>query len=349
MIMSTGLTTHSVSTPEGWTPQITADLNTISGRAFNEQLNGLMEWFVEHLDDAPELDTVVKEGWNKITPYMAEVLLWRFRRNRKVSLTAVSAYARRMKAGRWAPTGEPICTTDVETYNGFHRLLACLLSGVPFVTYVVTSVPETANIFAYYDNGKTRTPAEVLRMGGENGLSAQIAAAIKVAFRYDNDALSILGQPPIRQLDNMETYDYSMANPVYREAAHTLAVNYMKAARTMGHNGIAVFAAAKILSLFGEDVLKDFMVPLGLGANLDEDSPILALRNRLQGFEDSDDDLKLGHRLALIIKAFIMHHTSQVMPRTGRNRQNVAALSLTDVEPYPRFEDALPQEAEAAQ
>ena len=76
-------------------------------------------------------------------------------------------------------------------------------------------------------------------------------------------------------------------------------------------------------------MLDDFLYPLGSGANLAEDSPILALRSRLNK-EDESDDLNQPRRLALLIKAFNLYSTNQtVNPKRG--------LILATNEKFPRI------------
>jgi hypothetical protein len=125
---------------------------------------------------------------------------------------------------------------------------------------------------------------------------------------------------------------YSRQHPGIAEAAHFLLANHPKAAATIHDKGVAAFASYKIIEHSGQQVLEEFMRPLGTGANLDEGDPILALRNRLRGFQEGDEELNDHRRLGLIIKAFKLY--TQGKP--------VKNLALKDSERYPRFEDAEP-------
>jgi hypothetical protein len=104
--------------------------------------------------------------------------------------------------------------------------------------------------------------------------------------------------------------------------------------------GIAIFVAWKITELCGPEALEEFFLPLGSGANLAEDDPILALRNRLYNL-DEDNELDNPRRLGLIIKAFDYHLHDRKVGKRG--------LILADNEHFPRFENIKPVVAEAAE
>jgi hypothetical protein len=77
-----------------------------------------------------------------------------------------------------------------------------------------------------------------------------------------------------------------------------------------------------------------------------EDSPILAVRNRLLKFGKPEEEMKMQQRLGLLIKAFNMHLNGQTMKVT--KRQGAEPLFLTDNEDFPRFiePESLPLAAE---
>lgn len=327
---------EQATAPVAFRPVISLDLGAVSAPAFAEALLKFKAWSDR---EPPDPDLPVQTGWCQITPEIAGKLLRRNKMNRKVSLETVRKYARRMKEGEWHPTGQPILISGGEVFDAQHRLWACYFSGCTFPSYVIADVPEQVDLFAYLDDAKVRSAADALHTAGENGLSATLAAAVKLSFRYDagRPALSILRQPSIRPMDNIEVLAYARHNPGLREACHDVVSNYGKAVDLIGNKGIAGFVAWKITVRHGRDALHDFMVPLGSGANLEEESPILALRNRLIEVAEADKDaLRPLHVLALIIKGFNMHIQGYVM------KQRNGKLNMTDNEKYPLFEDVAP-------
>lgn len=329
----------SVQAAHGWQPAITIDLDKIAPVTFRQALADFKGWS----DGQPDDPVHLSNGWHDIDPQLAERLLRRNKKNRVVQLETVRKYVRRMKAGVWRPTGQAIILdTEAELHDAQHRLWAGYLSGCTFKSYVVADVPVQDDLFAYIDDSKPRSAADALYTSGGNGIAAMVASAIKIADKYDRHGFSILNAKRIvRPMDNIEVLAYHRAHPEINEACHEMASNASKAVRVISHKGIAGFIGYKILTLYGRRELMEFMRPLGTGANLNEGDPILALRDRLsQVTEEGDDDLKIGHKVALIIKAFNLFKNQQTVSK--RN-----GLSIRDNEPYPRFgEDEAAPEAE---
>jgi hypothetical protein len=309
-----------------WTPAVMLDLETASAKALEESIAK----FNQHFHDQPVPPLSLQSGWHRIDQQLAENLLRRNRGNRKVSLATVLKYAQRMLADDWRKTGQPILINIMgQLEDAQHRLWACYFSGQSFDSYIVADVPIQDDLFAYLDDGKPRSAADALYTSGNNGQSPSIAAAIRIAWRYDHEALRVIKQPSIRAMTNMESLDYGRKHPGINRAAHVLAGTYGRASQVIGSKGIAVFVAWKILEIYGSDVLDEFLVPLGSGANLDEGNPILALRNRL--LMESEEKLKVAQKLALVIKGFNLHRASAVVGRRG--------LFVRDNEKFPRFEE----------
>ena len=330
------------TTGDGWTAAVELNLDTAGASAFQETMTKFYEWSKTQ----PPLGPIgMQNGWHEITPQIAEDMLRRNSANRKVSLQAVKKYYNVMKIGGWRRTGQPmIVNREGKAEDLQHRAWASYLGKVSFTSYVITDVPAEPDMFAYIDDGKPRSAADALYTSGNNGLSGIIAGAVKLAWRYDNNAIGIFKQPRIRDMSTPEVLDYARNNETLGAAAHLLMGSYPKAANVIGNKAVATFFTWKATEYHGSNVVDDFMIPLGSGANLDEDSPILALRNRLLRDSDGDDnDLKQPHRLALVIKAFNFFVAGTKM---GKRR----TLSLRDDEKYPRIETTtqldLPQAAE---
>jgi hypothetical protein len=322
-----------------WSPAVTIDLDTCSALAFQELVTRFDEWSATQL---PPTELPVTTGWCTITPEIAEKLLRRNKVNRKLSLSAIRKYAACMIADMWIKTGQAILiTTDGQVWDAQHRLWACYMSGVTFETYVVCDIPVHDSLFAFIDDSKPRNAADALYTAGANGMAASVAGAIKLAWRYDHNALVVTNkQPVIRPFTNIEVLNYSRQHPEVGAAAHHVSANYPTAVKVIGNKPAAIFSASKILTLYGNDVLEDFFRPLGSGANLDEHDPILHLRNKLLSTQENDMDLKYGPRLALLIKAFNLFKQDKGIGRNG--------LFLRTDERFPRFIE--PAElAEAAQ
>jgi hypothetical protein len=85
-----------------------------------------------------------------VTPELAEQWLRNNTHNRKLSETHALAYASDMEAGRWKYNYVPIIiASDGTLIDGQHRLMACTLARVPFVSDVVFGADVLGTIRAF--------------------------------------------------------------------------------------------------------------------------------------------------------------------------------------------------------
>ncbi len=113
-----------------------------------------------------------------ITPQMAaDYLALNINHNRKISEDLVHRYRRDMLSGAWRLTGDCIRFNDAgKLIDGQHRLRACLIAGVPFVSYVIRDLPyDTINVI---DSGRSRSASDVLTLRGSK-YGFKVAAAAK--------------------------------------------------------------------------------------------------------------------------------------------------------------------------
>lgn len=280
----------------------------------------------------PEAFPFDKDGWYDITPQMAQAALLNSTGNRMASLTVVRNYAADMAAGDWRETGEAISCVKGKLVNGHHRLLACYFGGAPFRSYVVTSVADTPNIFAYFDSGKKRSAADALYTAGINGAGSAMAKAVKdLALRYEAGMLGVMKQERFHNITNRDVLGFVARHPDFTDAAQLMLGSHTNAADVIGSKAVAIMFAWLVLRSFDQATLGEFSEKLGTGARLEEDSPILALRNRLA----VPEKLYERTRLAYVCKAFLMHLSGQKM---SRFRGKVQPLELKLGEEFPRVE-----------
>jgi hypothetical protein len=322
-----------------WRPAVLLDLEHASTDAFEEAVEKFNEWAAT-LDPLAPLN--ITTGWHCMTPPQAEALLLRNPHNRKVTLGTVKLYAWCMREGQWRRTGQPLLINiEGEVIDAQHRLWACYLGLVSFDTFIVADVPIEPDLFAYIDAGKLRSNADALYTAGINhGNSTAIAQAAVLAHAYNHDSLGAYklskkgtGMIKIKQrkLRSYEVLTYAREHPELEQAAHHLAGNYPRAISVIAGTaakGVPVLLAALILAEHGQDALASFMLPVGSGADLKANDPILHLRNRLM---DASEDLSANVRLALCIKAFNMRETGAVVAKKQ-------ILGLLDNDPFPRID-----------
>src|SRR6187455_191488 len=273
-------------TPDSWQPPVVVDLDTISPQALDSALNQLKVWIAGQTSLPP---LSIQSGWHTVTPQVALDWLCRNRANRRVTIATLRKYAKNMQEGRWRRTGQSIVfDRQGKLLEGQHRLLACLFSGATFSTYVVTDAADDVDIFAYIDNGKPRSASDALYTSGSNGCSQPLAAAVKIAVRYEAGGFKVGSMPRMPELEPYEVMDYIARHDGMVDAAHKLVSNFKKGMKVIGHAGIATFFACQVIERYGINELDRFMSPLGSGAHLAEDSPILALRDRLRSAGDDE-------------------------------------------------------------
>jgi hypothetical protein len=324
-------------------PLVRFDLETGSEQSFKDAM-AEFERQVKALPELPPFPFTKGDGWYDITPQMSEAMLIHSVGNRPWRFNNVKAYGRDIAAGDWAKTGESVSCVEQKidnkierkVANAHHRAAAGYFSGGVWPCFVVTSVPDQKNLFAYYDSGAKRSNADALSVAGLNGSSKIIAQAISdLAIRYDAGKLGVQKQPRFTPINQRQCLAYLTSNPDLSRAASLMLGEYANAAAVIGSKPAAVFFAWQVIKTHGVAALDEFCGPLASGAMLDEDSPILAARNKLMVVPL--DDVKLAHRtrLAYVAKAFLMHIAGQKM---GRSRGRVLPLLVALDEPFPRID-----------
>lgn len=100
-----------------------------------------------------------------ITPEIAERLLKSNVNNRPINTSRVKALAQDMALGKWGLNGETIkIYNDGTLADGQHRLSACVMSGVPFQTYIVRNLQK--EVLPTIDCGEKRSLVHSLKMKG---------------------------------------------------------------------------------------------------------------------------------------------------------------------------------------
>lgn len=209
--------------------------------------------------------------WEDVTPEKAQEYLSRNASGRPITSSTVSMYARDMTAGCWHVTHQGIAfDEDGYLIDGQHRLSAVVLSGKT-VRYLVTR-GLSRDVFPSLDLVDPRTSADWFHSVGEKHAS-QLAAVARRAFFWK------AGRPWSKR-----------PSPSHAEIAKTYAEHPRLAeAASFARGWPARRTLAPALAGFCWWLFSDcdegeaayFMESLRTGENLQEGSPILALRERL--------------------------------------------------------------------
>lgn len=234
-----------------------------------------------------------------ITPERAKAYLLGNTRNRRVGGVNLGKLCASMRKGEWKLNGEAIkIASDGTILDGQHRLMACVETGTPFETLIVTGLPfDTQDTM---DTGKSRTLADVLTLNGyKNGVTlAAVTTGIMKVEKYgirsgfsNNAGWFVTNKEALDRLDREGDAIESVASAAQRFTRVGLH------SRTAG---VLIY----LMSLLDAEDADYFFAKLQTGDGLDTGSPILALRSNLLANKSSNSKLPQGHLAALAVKAW---------------------------------------------
>ena len=237
----------------------------------------------------------------EITPHMAQVWLERGGKNRRVSPRLVIRLAAAIRRGEWMLTGDSIKIGEDNTVlDGQHRLHAIFQAGIPVTSLVVRNVAATA--MDVIDTGRARKASDVLALHGYVSVAA-VASAARSLLLIDRFGRYNANSREVAELvSNANILRYVEAHPEIHDGVRMGET--LRGAGMAGGAGLLGAFCTLILRV-DDEAAQEFAYSLGSGANLEPDSPILRLRNRLatqQRFYGSGDEREAY--LAIAIKAW---------------------------------------------
>ena len=216
--------------------------------------------------------------WVRVTPGVAANWLEEHNRNnRTIRQDHVARLAADMKSGKWrGQNGEAIrFDTENRLIDGQHRLYACISSGVPFDSLLITGVdPED---YSTIDTGKSKSMADFL--GPVHGAKNVhlLSAVLRLVYAWVNGQLDQAGKKTatISELELIYRDHPKLSDSVDRvSAAMRNVVRLMPPA----YIGLIHYAA----TLEGRSAsVESFFERLGNGLGLLEDDPVYQLRKFL--------------------------------------------------------------------
>jgi hypothetical protein len=292
--------------PTEWKARFALDLHDDPRASdFDVVSKGFDEWIHAEPVTGP---VGIENGWHTITPQMAEAFLRRnpAGANRKVSLPTVIYYAAQMEAGDWPKTGETlIFSVDGTLHNGQHRLYAAYLSGCSFETYVVADVPEFPQLFAYIDNGRSRTATSALQTAGFNGVSGLMSRVLDIAYNVEHGLY--LSGTKVGRRPRMAPIGYlrSMENHPHVRSAARQAVSDFAAASDLLDKEVVAYGLMAITDLHGEHTAAQFFEEFIGEVEAGPDSPALALKALMEkDVAKEKGGMKKNVKLGNLILAF---------------------------------------------
>tara|TARA_Y100000389_G_scaffold195155_1_gene226102 strand:+ start:456 stop:1424 length:969 start_codon:yes stop_codon:yes gene_type:complete len=224
-------------------------------------------------------DTVISIRNVIITPSLAtKILEDHNNRNRKKNNNNINYLAKQVVNDNWIANGETI-TFDIngDLNNGQHRLEAVIKTDTPMEALVVTNLSLEA--FKTIDTGSLRSGSDVLSIEGVSN-STHMSAMVKFIFAFKMGKYSA-NRHHHRTLSNTELIDYYYE---LDEEKLYKAFQFYNKVRTGNSNIITPTYISGFYYLLNEidgEKSEQFLTMLCQGINLTQDSPVMALRNKL--------------------------------------------------------------------
>lgn len=230
-----------------------------------------------------------------ITPKMAAKWLEKNTRNRRLNSTNLRKLIRVINGGQWLNDGNPIrFSIDGTILDGQHRLQAIVSTGVACESDVREGLPKKAQ--ESIDTGKPRSPGDHLHIHGVKNAN-RVAAFVRQCLMWEGPGIASNAS-----FANQEVYEWLDAN--------LDEVEFMFSLDRPGHKTTGLPQASVydllfwITSRIDADAAVEFFTSLAKGANLDELSPILALKKCLQRHEIAANGAGRGVAVSLTLQAW---------------------------------------------
>lgn len=129
--------------------------------------------------EAPTIDLIdrdnVVSSVELITPEIAKVYLSSQRNNRTPTPSRIADYADRMQRGEWRISQPLQFSSEGDLFDGQHRLMAVIASGIACEFLVIRGLPPETRLFV--DIGQTRRTAQIAEMMemGVTSLNSKLA------------------------------------------------------------------------------------------------------------------------------------------------------------------------------
>lgn len=223
-----------------------------------------------------------------VHPALAEEWLDKNSSNRKLSDLVVAKYANLMREGLWHYDGSPIRFDNTgKLIDGQHRLWAIIESGTTQEFIILRGLDPRA--FITIDTGKSRSFGDVLSIEYPNLKSVHnIAAVTAIVWRWEQGHrgknLRPTGNVPAAATEVLLGFFQPIHDDIIR--IQRIASNVGQKLRGFGTSNIALLVW--VFSKIDADDTDYFFDRLSDGIGLEEGSPILALRNAILRFAQSN-------------------------------------------------------------
>jgi len=319
--------TAASSTPDSVFPHI--DIDSANSPTFRNWLADVRTW--TEANEAFANDFEHPDGWNTVDRTFQLKAVIKNAANRDPSLANIRYLAHQMRIGEFKETGVPLIF-DLHG-NGVdlqHRVMAGLLSGVTFTSYVVNLREDIPSVFAYFDQGKPRTHAEILKTAGYGESSPLLAASVKMSMHLEADCYTATSAKNLGKIAPKMALDYLLSHPELKQAANLMQGQNRSATKLIGKPDVATVVCFEIIKGHDEFVADEFFEQVGIehneGARAVGD-PIAVMQHELAVDSISKDPMERHQVLGLVIKGF----------NAWIKEESVRKLAMRVNEPFPHL------------
>lgn len=224
----------------------------------------------------------------KVDKELAKLMLERNVMNRAISKPKMDQYRISMNNGDWSMTGDTIKFDNQNNLiDGQKRLMALIESNVNDVAFMICAGLDRNEVFTKIDRGQNRTAANDLEFLGVQN-STLISTMIKNITLFKKQSYGDRGGSS-RVMTRKEMIDFHMEHKDLLQKRASTAGSFYKKSGCLVKPGII----ASLYYMFAEkseEAAKDFFDKFATGFNLDADSPILVLRNKIMKSKSNNKD-----------------------------------------------------------
>jgi len=234
----------------------------------------------------------IKTDTIKVTPTMCLAWLEKNEDNRGLHQNHIATLARTMARKDWEVNGESLkIDTAGNILDGQHRMWACIEAKTPFKTMVTTGLPR--EVFDTIDTGIIRTAIDILTVKKETNVSTIVAALKHIGRYYSGTMMSMY------KFTNREIEELLDQHPDIRGFASHVQQTRNQVRWCAGSIIATTWYLASRINKAQADVFFESFVE---GSNLEVDSAILVLRNKLIDIHINPlQRLSATHKIQLII------------------------------------------------
>lgn len=267
--------------------------------------------------------------WIRITPNMASDWLKFNTHNRNMRLAWVDSLAKNYRDFHPNPIS---ISHDGTILDGQHRLMAIAKSGTPRWVLIAKDIP--ADMQNVIDTGKARTSADVLSLNGQKNAAATASAA-RFCMIWEREPINVIGSYEITPVEILE---YIKQHPELEpHVANATSLAKRAAPRFKQPTGSRFGVASLVISrAFGDAYAQSYLRSLILGVDINEESVIYVVRQRLLSISSNKDhaivlDPRKNGRMALwlVLRGAVAHRSGEKLTRgLYRNNQSPMPINL---------------------